>query len=77
MEKAYRDAGNGDILAHRRLSVANQAAVEKDVDSVDGRVTLGHHELIDTCDEIAKTRVGSYVLRYRVFESGKQVGNTK
>ena len=34
MEKAYRDAGNGDVLAHRRLSVANQAAVEKDIDSV-------------------------------------------
>lgn len=34
MEKAYRDAGNGDVLAHRRLSVASQAAVEKDIDSV-------------------------------------------
>ena len=41
MEKAYRDAGNGGILAHRRLSVANQAAVEKDVDSV-GRPSDGN-----------------------------------
>jgi len=41
MEKAYGDAGNGDILAHRRLSVANQAAVEKDVDSV-GRPSDGN-----------------------------------
>ncbi|KAH7397851.1 major facilitator superfamily transporter sugar [Cadophora sp. MPI-SDFR-AT-0126] len=34
MEKAYREAGNGDVLGQRRLSVANQAVREKDIDSV-------------------------------------------
>lgn len=34
MEKAYRDAGNGDVLGQRRLSVVNQNKMEKDVDNL-------------------------------------------
>lgn len=34
MEKAYRDAGNGDVLGQRRLSVVNQNVIEKEIDTV-------------------------------------------
>ncbi|KAH6713778.1 general substrate transporter [Leptodontidium sp. MPI-SDFR-AT-0119] len=34
MEKAYRDAGNGDVLGQRRLSVVNQNVIEKEIDTM-------------------------------------------
>lgn len=47
MEKAYRDAGNGDVLGQRHLSVANPPKMVKELDGVNGpsdEDTLTHVE---------------------------------
>ena len=37
MEKAYRDAGNGDVLAHRNMSISQQHQDVKDMDGTSGQ----------------------------------------